>query len=88
MSDKDQAKSSDGTTPGTGTAETPENTETPGKTGTKDSGQGVKAKLTEAQKQMLASKSRGGASSQSVEHSHKPTHASGKQGPTQKKVRW
>lgn len=88
MSDKDQAKNSDGTIPGSKTTENPETTETPEKNDAKDSGQGVKAKLTEAQKQMLASKSRGGASSQSVEHSHKPTHASGKQGPAQKKVRW
>jgi hypothetical protein len=49
---------------------------------------GIKSRLTEAQKEMLASKSRGGASSQSVGHSHKPTHASGKQGPAEKKVRW
>lgn len=49
---------------------------------------GIKSRLSEAQKEMLASKSRGGASSQSVGHSHKPTHASGKQGPTEKKVRW
>ena len=45
-------------------------------------------RLTDAQKEMLASKSRGGTTSQSVGHSHKPTHASGKQGPTEKKVRW
>ncbi|MET3809971.1 hypothetical protein [Arthrobacter sp. UYEF3] len=51
-------------------------------------GEGIKSRLTEAQKEMLASKSRGGASSQSVGHSHKPTHASGKQGPAEKKVRW
>ena len=37
---------------------------------------------------MLESKSRGGAASQSVGHSHKPTHVSGKQGPAEKKVRW
>ena len=49
---------------------------------------GVRSKLTDAQKEMLASKSRGGAGSQSVSHGHKPTHASGKQGPAQKKVRW
>ncbi len=49
---------------------------------------GIKSRLTDAQKEMLASKSRGGSSSQSVGHSHKPTHASGKQGPAEKKVRW
>lgn len=49
---------------------------------------GIKSRLSEAQKEMLASKSRGGTSSQSVGRSHKPTHASGKQGPTEKKVRW
>ncbi|MCU1530813.1 MAG: hypothetical protein JWO49_384 [Arthrobacter sp.] len=49
---------------------------------------GVRSRLTDAQKEMLASKSRGGAGSQSVGHSHKPTHASGKQGPAEKKVRW
>ena len=49
---------------------------------------GIKSRLTEAQKEMLASKSRGGAGSQSVGHSHKPTHVSGKQGPAEKKVRW
>ena len=38
---------------------------------------------------MLASKSRGGDSGlQSVGKNHKPTHASGKQGPVEKKVRW
>ncbi|MGK3955649.1 hypothetical protein ACLKOZ_05575 [Arthrobacter sp. R4] len=50
---------------------------------------GIRAGLTEAQRAMLASKSRGGdAGLQSVGKSHKPTHASGKQGPAQKKVRW
>ena len=49
---------------------------------------GIKSRLSDAQKEMLASKSRGGASSQSVGHSHKPTHVSGKQGPAEKKVRW
>jgi hypothetical protein len=53
-----------------------------------DSGQGIKSRLTDAQREMLASKSRGGAGSQSVSHGHKPTQASGKQGPAQKKVRW
>lgn len=51
-------------------------------------GKGIKSRLTDAQKEMLASKSRGGAATQSVGHSHKPTHVSGKQGPTEKKVRW
>lgn len=50
---------------------------------------GIRSGLTEAQKAMLASKSRGGdAGLQSVGKSHKPTHASGKQGPAEKKVRW
>jgi hypothetical protein len=50
---------------------------------------GVRSRLTEAQKAMLASKSRGGdAGLQSVGKSHKPTHVSGKQGPAEKKVRW
>lgn len=49
---------------------------------------GIKSRLTDAQKEMLASKSRGGTASQSVGHSHKPTHVSGKQGPAEKKVRW
>jgi len=50
---------------------------------------GIRAGLTEAQQAMLASKSRGGDSGiQSVGKNHKPTHASGKQGPAEKKVRW
>lgn len=49
---------------------------------------GIKSKLTDAQREMLASKSRGGTVSKSVSHGHKPTHASGKQGPAEKKVRW
>ena len=50
---------------------------------------GIRAGLTDAQRAMLASKSRGGdAGLQSVGKSHKPTHASGKQGPAEKKVRW
>jgi hypothetical protein len=49
---------------------------------------GIKSRLTDAQKEMLASKSRGGTTTQSVGHSHKPTHTSGKQGPAEKKVRW
>ncbi|MEC5181696.1 hypothetical protein [Arthrobacter sp. CG_A4] len=60
-----------------------------GKPGTQEEqGKGIKSRLTDAQKEMLASKSRGGAGSQSVGHSHKPTHVSGKQGPAEKKVRW
>ncbi|WP_247043401.1 hypothetical protein [Arthrobacter rhizosphaerae] len=53
-----------------------------------ESSKGIKSKLTEAQQEMLASKSRGGTTSQSVGHNHKPTHKSGKQGPAEKKVRW
>ncbi len=50
---------------------------------------GIASRLSEAQKEMLASKSRGGgAGSQSVGHSHQPTHTSGKLGPAEKKVRW
>lgn len=50
---------------------------------------GIRAGLTEAQRDMLASKSRGGDSGlQSVGKNHKPTHTSGKQGPAEKKVRW
>ncbi|MGO4189629.1 hypothetical protein [Pseudarthrobacter sp. TAF60_1] len=50
---------------------------------------GIRAGLTEAQRAMLASKSRGADSGlQSVGKNHKPTHASGKQGPAEKKVRW
>ncbi|CAN7173123.1 hypothetical protein ASF98_05165 [Arthrobacter sp. Leaf337] len=64
-----------------------QNIESP-EAGTSDAGQGIKSRLTDAQKEMLASKSRGGAGLQSVSHGHKPTHASGKQGPAQKKVRW
>jgi hypothetical protein len=55
----------------------------------KPASNGVKSRLTEAQRAMLASKSRGGdAGLKSVGKSHKPTHASGKQGPAEKKVRW
>lgn len=53
-----------------------------------EAGQGIKSRLTDAQREMLASKSRGGTGSQSVSQGHKPTQASGKQGPAQKKVRW
>jgi hypothetical protein len=55
----------------------------------KPEAKGIRAGLTEAQRAMLASKSRGGDSGlQSVGKNHKPTHASGKQGPAEKKVRW
>ncbi|WP_255771462.1 hypothetical protein [Pseudarthrobacter sulfonivorans] len=54
-----------------------------------DNPTGIRAGLTEAQRAMLDSKSRGGGSGlQSVGKNHRPTHASGKQGPTEKKVRW
>ncbi len=51
---------------------------------------GVKSKLTDAQKEMLASKSRGGAANswQSTGKGHKPTQASGKLAKSEKKVRW
>jgi hypothetical protein len=50
---------------------------------------GIKSRLTEAQRAMLASKSRGGDTGlKSVGKNHKPTHTSGKQGPAEKKVRW
>ncbi|BCW61311.1 hypothetical protein HAV21_06350 [Paenarthrobacter sp. MSM-2-10-13] len=51
---------------------------------------GIKSKLTDAQKAMLASKSGGGAPAgwQSTGKGHKPTAASGKQAKTEKKVRW
>lgn len=51
---------------------------------------GVRSKLTDAQKEMLASKSRGGApnSWQSTGKGHKPTQASGKLAKSEKKVRW
>ncbi|HYH77319.1 MAG TPA: hypothetical protein VD841_07445 [Arthrobacter sp.] len=65
---------------------------TPGEPNTpadKPEAKGIRAGLTEAQRAMLASKSRGGDSGlQSVGKNHKPTHASGKQGPAEKKVRW
>lgn len=77
------------TDPGTPEGTTPQvagdDTETQA---TPEAAKGVRSRLTDAQKEMLASKSRGGAGSQSVGHSHKPTHASGKQGPPEKKVRW
>lgn len=51
---------------------------------------GIKSKLTDAQKEMLARKSRGGAGDgwQSTGKGHKPTQASGKQAKSEKKVRW
>ncbi|WP_416429879.1 hypothetical protein [Paenarthrobacter nicotinovorans] len=51
---------------------------------------GIKSKLTDAQRSMLASKSGGGAPAgwQSTGKGHKPTAASGKQAKTEKKVRW
>ncbi|MHC6218907.1 hypothetical protein [Arthrobacter sp. MMS24-S77] len=51
---------------------------------------GIKSKLTDAQKEMLASKSRGGAGNswQSTGKGHKPTQASGKLAKSEKKVRW
>ncbi|MEV7605884.1 hypothetical protein AB0N65_10650 [Paenarthrobacter sp. NPDC089322] len=51
---------------------------------------GIKSKLTDAQRAMLASKSGGGAPAgwQSTGKGHKPTAASGKQAKTMKKVRW
>lgn len=51
---------------------------------------GIKSKLTDAQRAMLASKSGGGAPAgwQSTGKGHKPTAASGKQAKTEKKVRW
>ncbi|MBO1269310.1 hypothetical protein [Arthrobacter cavernae] len=51
---------------------------------------GIKSKLTDAQKAMLARKSGGGAAPgwQSTGGGQKPTHSSGKQAKAQKKVRW
>ena len=56
----------------------------------KSASRGIKSKLTDAQKAMLASKSGGGAPAgwQSTGKGHKPTSASGKQAKTEKKVRW
>ncbi len=50
---------------------------------------GVKSKLTDAQKEMLASKSRGGAANswQGTGKEHKPTQASGKMAKSEKIVR-
>ena len=77
MTGKDTKKSSNSGAEADGTSQAKEG-----------QGKGIKSRLTDAQKEMLASKSRGGAASQSVGHSHKPTHVSGKQGPPEKKVRW
>ncbi|WP_426997847.1 hypothetical protein [Pseudarthrobacter sp. N5] len=61
----------------------------PGKPDAEIPAAGVKSRLTDAQKEMLASKSRGGgAGMQSVGTNPKATHASGKLGPAPKKVRW
>jgi len=51
---------------------------------------GIKSKLSEAQREMLERKSRGGSDPgwQSTGRGHKPTHASGKLAKTEKKVRW
>ncbi|WP_423183120.1 hypothetical protein [Arthrobacter sp. NyZ413] len=51
---------------------------------------GIASKLTDAQKEMLARKSRGGGGAgwQSTGKGHKPTHTQGKQAKTEKKVRW
>lgn len=76
MTGKDTEKTTE-TTPETGADAQPA-----------EQAKGIKSRLTDAQKEMLASKSRGGAGSQSVGHNHKPTHVSGKQGPAEKKVRW
>jgi hypothetical protein len=74
--------------PTPGDAHAPSDSEKPADPEKAESG-GVRSRLTEAQKAMLDSKSRGGgAGLQSVGKSHKPTHVSGKQGPAEKKVRW
>lgn len=80
MTDKDNTQNAE---PATGQSTEAQDAGTPDA-----AGQGIKSRLTDAQREMLASKSRGGAGSQSVSHGHKPTQASGKQGPVQKKVRW
>ncbi|ASN18557.1 hypothetical protein [Arthrobacter sp. YN] len=75
------ANPSENNTPETPTAESSAKTPASG---------GIKSKLTDAQKAMLASKSGGGAPAgwQSTGKGHKPTSASGKQAKTEKKVRW
>lgn len=53
------------------------------------SGSGIRSRMSEAQRAMLASKSRGGSGqAQSVGKNHQPTQASGKKGPVEKKTRW
>lgn len=67
------------------------NTPEPAASGSpKSASGGIKSKLTDAQKAMLASKSGGGAPAgwQSTGKGHKPTSTSGKQAKTEKKVRW
>ncbi|WP_115790196.1 hypothetical protein [Arthrobacter silvisoli] len=51
---------------------------------------GIKSKLSDAQREILERKSRGGSGPgwQSTGRGHKPTHASGKLAKTEKKVRW
>ncbi|MCT9871369.1 hypothetical protein [Paenarthrobacter aurescens] len=75
------ANPSENNTPETPSPESPAQTPATG---------GIKSKLTDAQKAMLASKSGGGAPAgwQSTGKGHKPTSASGKQAKTEKKVRW
>lgn len=84
MNDKDSTQSAE---PATGQSTEAQEAGTPD-ADAQNAGKGIKSRLTDAQREMLASKSRGGAGSQSVSHGHKPTQASGKQGPAQKKVRW
>ncbi|WP_394940579.1 hypothetical protein [Psychromicrobium sp. YIM B11713] len=49
----------------------------------------VEAKLSDAAKESLArQQARAMPGGQSVAHGHKPTHASGKQGRRERKVRW
>ncbi|MGF6834765.1 hypothetical protein QF015_002956 [Paenarthrobacter sp. TE4293] len=68
---------------------TPDNT-TPETAAQAPASGGIKSKLTDPQKAMLASKSGGGAPAgwQSTGKGHKPTSASGKRAKTEKKVRW
>ncbi|MEE2523580.1 hypothetical protein V1639_16210 [Pseudarthrobacter sp. J75] len=77
------------TTPESNTNPSASETTSQGATASSTAPEGVKSRLTEAQRAMLASKSRGGGGqAQSVGKSHKPTHASGKKGPVEKKTRW
>lgn len=58
-------------------------------TSSPEAGSGIKSRMSEAQRAMLASKSRGGGGqAQSVGKNHQPTQASGKKGPVEKKTRW